>query len=88
MRLFGPTEIKAAYQHAGDGHQALYVRRKSSSAWLIDHDIERLISTAKRLGVQHIYVGRARLPGQYIELKNATLDRATAECAQPELVLR
>ena len=46
---------------------------------LIDDDADRLIRTARRLGVRRIVVSRAGKRGQHIDLCRAPLRRAIAE---------
>lgn len=89
MTLFARRNVLAAYRHAEAGGQAVYMRRNKTAdrAWLIDHDVERLMATARRLGVRSVQVSRAFLPGQYIALTGGPLDRALVECRQPEMNL-
>lgn len=87
MILCRHNELGDAFKHAEAGAQVLYIRRVAEAAWLIDHNIDRLILTARRLGIRRIYVGRRGLAGQHIELKGRPYVRAIEECRTPELAL-
>ena len=96
MRLFFKNEIFDAYTHAEAGHQALHVYKgmqgqfpdaplcfKRAKTWghLLDQDKERLIRTARRLGVKRIVVGReGDSKRQHIDLCGKPLERAIKEC--------
>ena len=68
MKLFAEREIFAAYEHADAGGQALHVHGMSQGhrlfagypeiGHLIDNDKDRLVGTAKQLGVRVIKVER------------------------------
>lgn len=103
MMLFAQREIKSAYAHAADGGQALHVisgtyaylrndtpavfKNRHEIAHLIDNNIVRLMATARRLGVRVIKVERAQRVGQHIDLCGKPLEKARAECSQPEFQL-
>ena len=95
MRLFEMREIKESLEYAESGGQALHLmshsggtypnapdcfRRTSEFAHLIDMDKERLIATAKRLGVRVIKVSREGHEGQHIDLCGKPLAKAKAMC--------
>lgn len=85
MTPFGPAQSKEAHLFAEQGGQALH-RTRGGRTILIDHDSDRLYSTARRLGVRgHIQFERPGMPGQRIELGGVALDRAEQECRQMEL---
>lgn len=93
-RKFEQNELLAAYDHAAAGGQALhlmsgrfaYIRSDTPScfkgrahlAHLFDQDRERLIATARRLGVRVIKVERPGARGQHIDLCGKPLERALA----------
>lgn len=57
------------------------VRRGERIAHLFDQDKERLVATARRLGVRVIYIDREDTSHQHIDLCGAPLRRALQECA-------
>lgn len=90
MKKFSMYQIMDAYKYSAEGGQALHVhsltmghpffKRFSQIAHLFDQDRDRLVETARRLGVQKIrveYEGTAR---QHIDLCGKPFDRAVAEC--------
>lgn len=95
MKVFQQREIREAYQHARDGGQALhlmdgrfaYLRRDTPAvfkgrdqiAHLFDQDMNRLIATAKRLGVRVIKVEHPGTHRQHIDLCATPLTKAMAE---------
>ena len=103
MKLFSQRELLEAYAYAREGGQALHVisgrfghapgapgvflRNQGEMAHLIDHDIERLLCTAKLLGVRVLKVDRAGRVGQHVDLVGKPLARARDLCATPELDL-
>lgn len=100
MKRFEQRDLKAAYAYAKTGGQALHVisgkfayvipgapavfKGQKEIAHLIDNDVERLMATARRLGVRVVKVGRE---GQHVDLCRKPLERALAECDAPELAL-
>ena len=99
MTVFRQRQLPAAYAHAAQGGQALhllagsfaYLRRDTPRcfrghrqiAHLFDQDKERLIATARRLGVRVIRVEREATHRQHIDLCGQPLERAIAE-ANPD----
>jgi len=53
-----------------------------SWAHLYDADIERLIETARRLGVLRVVVHRAGQPGQHVDLCGRPLRRAMSQAGE------
>jgi hypothetical protein len=96
MKLFKERQLKEAYEHAKNGGQALhlfsdpgvypgcpnYFKRSREAAHLFDYNIGRLITTARRLGVRVIKVGRKGQRGQHIDLCGSPLIRAKEEVTQ------
>jgi hypothetical protein len=93
MKLFEYREVREAKAHALDGGQALHVFPaykeprapvcfKRSDEWghLLDQDEERLIRTAKQLGVRKIVVDQKGTERQHIDLCGAPLRRAKQRC--------
>lgn len=103
MKLFQQRELKGAYAYAEMGGQALHVisgtyaylrpgtpavfKKQDQIAHLIDNNVERLMATARRLGVRVIKVERPQRTGQHIDLCRKPLERAITECQQEELFL-
>lgn len=89
MTLFRHPDLKLAYAHVAAGGQVVYLRKKREGelqdGWLIDNDVQRLIGTARRLGVRRIRVMRANREGQCVELPPTQLARAVSECTTPEM---
>lgn len=105
MKLFVLMRVREATAFAEAGGQALHLSGRHrvpgkvnpvSCAHLIDRDAERLVDTARRLGVRQVKIGRpfGRLtalskaeglhgPGQHIDLWGGPLASALAECAAP-----
>jgi len=52
-------------------------------AHLIDHDHQRLVATARRLGVRKIRVEKLGVSGQHIDLCSGPLRKALSECTVP-----
>jgi len=98
MVRFATHEILAAHAYAAKGGQALHVWEgthwpgsspacfRVSHQWghLIDADEERLIATARRLGVRKIHVSKPGRQGQHIDLCGAPLRKAIAEAIEKE----
>jgi len=95
VRKFQMMDLLAAYEFADQGGQALHLmnhsggkypgaptcfKRTNSFAHLMDKDKERLVATARRLGVRRIVVSREGVRGQHIDLCGQPLVRALAEC--------
>ncbi len=90
MKQFEMKEIREAQQFALEGGQALHLhnmnqghplfRRYPVIAHLFDQDKDRLIATARKLGVRVIKVGREGENGQHIDLCGKPLERAMILC--------
>jgi hypothetical protein len=92
VKIFQQRELLAAYAHAAAGGQALHLmngnfaylqtrtpkcfHNRTVIAHLFDQNHERLIGTAKRLGVRVIKVEHAGSERQHIDLCGKPLDRA------------
>ncbi len=86
MVIFQMREVVAAYTHSKDGGQALHLhtltaghplfKRYSEVAHLLDMNKERLIETAKKLGVRTIKVEHEGTIKQHIDLCGKPLERA------------
>lgn len=87
--------VREAKAEAAAGGQGLHVysamptrfpsapavfKRHPEWAHLFDQDLERLVATARRLGVRVIKVDREGEPGQHIDLCGAPLARARQAC--------
>lgn len=80
--------VREAQEHALQGGQALHIYRaldmpapavfKRNKVWahLFDQDRERLIKTARKLGVRVIVVHHEGRRGQHIDLCGKPLERA------------
>lgn len=95
MKIFEQPQVHEAEQHALDGHQALHLfdgriadavpgaprcfRNRREVGHLFDQDRERLVKTARRLGVRVIFVDRDGMPHQHIDLCGRPLERAKQE---------
>lgn len=92
MKVFDSAHIREAMAHAAKGGQALHVWRGvwagtkprcfvDGRLWghLLDNDEARLVTTARRLGVNKIKVSRRGKPGQHIDLCGMPLERAMKE---------
>lgn len=93
MKVFKTRELKEAIQHAMEGGQALHLHRivfedspscfrsavanGEDIAHLFDQDVERLIRTARSLGVRVIYVD-GKDERQHIDLCGGPLRKALA----------
>ena len=96
MKLFQHMELLEAYKHVANDGQALHVWippegkwpgapkcfLKSNKQWghLMDLNEERLIETAKRLGVKVIKVAQCGRRSQHIDLCGKPLEKAIKEC--------
>lgn len=93
------TNVREALRYAAAGGQALHVygalpghfpgapgvfKRYSVWAHLLDWDLERLVRTARGLGVRVIRVDRRGLAGQHIDLCGGPLEMAVRLCAGDE----
>lgn len=102
MTFFEQRDLKAAFLFAEQGGQALHLcrtkqlvtkdapacfKRGPQFAHLIDHDVERLMATARRLGVRVVKVERGGRQGQHVDLCGRPLERAIAETRALELPL-
>ena len=87
--------IKAAEEYAAEGGQGLHVWDPGPEGWpgapacfqktrpwahLFDQDHERLVKTARALGVRVIHVERIGGVGQHIDLCGVPLSRAMNKC--------
>lgn len=64
------------------------IDRGENIAHLFDQDAERLIQTARSLGVRTIYVDKAGTRQQHIDLCGAPLRKAVALCSRGNVELR
>lgn len=99
MKIFQCLELGEALEHARQGGQALHlhrivfphsprcfraaVERGEEIAHLFDLDRERLIRTARRLGVRVVFVDRDGTDRQHIDLCGAPLKKAIREASAP-----
>lgn len=92
MKQFEMMQIKEAKEYAMSGGQALHIhnltqnghrhfKRYSESAHLLDQNRDRLVLTAKRLGVRVIKVDHPGTQYQHIDLCGKPLIRAKATCS-------
>lgn len=90
MTLYATGQVTDAYRNAQQGGQSLYLCRKRDgdpqTGWLIDHQIERLMSTARQLGIRKVRVHRPNSIGQFVVLTGHWLERAKQECQQGTLL--
>ena len=94
LKKFETRDLAAAYLHAAQGGQALHMnpfvghttatRNVKLAAHLIDYNTDRLILTAKNLGVKVIRVDRLNQRGQHIDLFGKPLKAALAQCKGDE----
>ena len=96
MKLFEERQLMEAYAHAEQGGQSLHLftdpgiwpgapncfKRSRKAAHLLDYDEQRLIATARRLGVRVIRIGRKGRRGQHIDLCGKPLQKARDEASQ------
>jgi len=93
MKQFDSRNVLKAIQYALDGGQSLHIWRGewpdpkpscfvNGQLWghLIDQDVARLITTAKRLGVRNIVVANRGRRTQHVDLCGKPLTRAVKEC--------
>lgn len=91
MKLFIQNQVREALEHAQAGGQALHVYAaiagmdapacfRASQQWahLFDYDRERLVQTARQLGVRVVVVHHEGLRGQHVDLCGRPLQRAIA----------
>lgn len=99
MKLFQHEEAEAAMDFADQGGQALHVWKPNVGHWpeapscfkrsctewahLLDRNLDRLISTARSLGVVVIAVSRRGMRGQHIDLCGGPLRKAKESCSDP-----
>jgi len=96
MKLFKAREVQAAKEYSLRG-QALHVWDPGPGGWpgaplvfqrnrpwahLFDMNEERLLKTARRLGVRRPRVDRRGELGQHIDLCGKPLERAMKECEE------
>lgn len=91
MKTFQMFELYEAVAHAGDGGQALHLhtiinghplfKRYPVIAHLFDQNVDRLILTAKKLGVRIVKVEHLGTPKQHVDLCGKPLLRARAIAA-------
>lgn len=91
MKRFDTFELREAVEHCRQGGQAIHMMPPHNTsgapkcfqgrtfAHLIDHDEERLVATAKRLGVRIRKVERRGHVWQHIDLVGKPLERALEE---------
>ena len=86
MKRFKNRDVKKALAYVAAGGQALHGSlahmfgvREMEWAHLMDNDLDRLIATAKRLGVRRVVVERMNERGQHIDLCGRPLKLAFAE---------
>lgn len=99
MKRFETRQVREALAYAEAGGQALHCwvptaawkRRapvifRGCDLWahLIDHDLERLIATVRRFGVNKVAVGREGGRGQHVDLCGGPLRAALAESNMEE----
>jgi len=99
MRLFTQYELPAALVYVQEGNQALHLfywfadpkapkpfRSGGQFGHLLDQDEQRLVATARSLGVRVIKVAKTknRPLWQHIDLVGRPLQRAISLCAQDE----
>jgi hypothetical protein len=95
MKQFEEDQVREAKAHAVAGGQALHLhtfndmghplfKRYSVIAHLFDQNKERLVKTARKLGVRVIVVEHEGEPGQHIDLCGKPLERAKAMAATVE----
>lgn len=90
---FLTMEIREARAHAAAGGQALHMmtgtwargwggppcfRKAKDFAHLFDQDHDRLVATARRLGVKRIVVSKPGTINQHVDLCGTPLERAKA----------
>ncbi len=103
MMIFETRRIREAKAHAVDGGQALHMmtgqwaqgwpgprcfQRATEFAHLFDQNRDRLVETARRLGVRRIVVSKSGTPYQHIDLCGRPLTKAKAEAAEPKLPMK
>lgn len=89
LKRFEMREQRAAIACSQSGGQALHIhtltqghklfKKYSQIAHLFDMDKDRLLATARRLGVRKIKIGREGELGQHIDLCGKPFERACAE---------
>lgn len=93
MKCFETRQLHDAIEFSRQGGQALHIhgytqgghrlfRRYKEAAHLFDMNKCRLISTARRLGVKKIKIGREGEIGQHIDLCAGPLERARCEAIE------
>lgn len=90
MRLFTTKQLRAAIQYAKEGGQALHVHpftsghrlfaRYNEAGHLFDQNFDRLVLTAKRLGIRVIKVERIGTDKQHIDICATPLALAKRLC--------
>ena len=96
MKQFESKDIPKAHDYVAQGGQVLHVWKPPKHGWqgapacfmrsrkiwghLLDADKDRLIATARRLGVRVIKVAQEGRRGQHVDLCGKPLQRAIAEC--------
>ncbi|HUX16767.1 MAG TPA: hypothetical protein VMW52_09870 [Phycisphaerae bacterium] len=94
MKLFPTKDIKGAMAYAAAGRQALHMmtgewakgwggpqcfRKAREFAHLFDQNADRLIGTARRLGVRQVVVSERGTHRQHVDLCGRPLERAKAQ---------
>lgn len=92
MKKFEMKQVRDAYLFSDEGGQALHMHTLNKGhklferypviAHLMDMNKNRLISTARRLGVRVIKVEREGAQGQHIDLCGKPLERAIRLCEE------
>lgn len=96
MKQFTEMDLQGAVACAKSGNQALHLfnvipysrkaskcfQKKKTAGHLIDHNIGRLVQTAKSLGVRVIKVDRQGTDKQHIDLCGKPLERAILICEE------
>lgn len=97
MRRFSQYEVREAIEHSENGGQALHCHRLLAGpaprcfvrdvntgkdiGHLFDQDKNRLVKTAKSLGVKVIKIDREGTTRQHIDLCGKPMENALGQCA-------
>lgn len=95
MKLFAMRDLKGAYAYSNSGGQSLHLMCHSGGIYpnaptcfrgtkefghLFDLNEERLVTTARRLGVRQVVVSRRGTTSQHVDLCGRPLEMAKALC--------
>ncbi|MEN6550033.1 MAG: hypothetical protein ABFE07_28660 [Armatimonadia bacterium] len=95
MKAFAQDQVREAQGYAAAGGQALHLintaillgmdvpppfRGAKALAHLFDQDLDRLVATAKRLGIRILLVHRPGELSQHVDLVGGPLRKAMKEC--------